>query len=121
MKQFNIKDYLKNPSCKVVTRDGKSVKIHCTNYYLPRPVIAEVEGLGYSMSLNSDGKYYQNKDSQYDLFFVPEKHERWVNIYHLKNGNDIYVGGAFQTELEAKKFGSKQDDYIATVRIEWEE
>ena len=34
MKEFNLKEYLENPERKVVTRDGKSVKIHCTNYRL---------------------------------------------------------------------------------------
>ena len=34
MKQFNLDEYLANPSMEVVTRDGRAAKIHCTNYYL---------------------------------------------------------------------------------------
>ena len=32
MKQFSLEEYLKNPSRKVVTRDGEAVKIHCINF-----------------------------------------------------------------------------------------
>ena len=31
MKKFNLKEYLKNPSVKIVTRDGKPARIICTN------------------------------------------------------------------------------------------
>lgn len=31
MKQFNLKEYLKDPNKKVVTRDGKNVRIICTD------------------------------------------------------------------------------------------
>lgn len=31
MKEFNLNEYLKNPSQKVVTRDGRNVRIICTD------------------------------------------------------------------------------------------
>ena len=31
MKQFNLQEYLKNPNRRIVTRNGKSVKILCTD------------------------------------------------------------------------------------------
>lgn len=31
MEQFNLEIYLKNPDQKIVTRDGRSVRIICTN------------------------------------------------------------------------------------------
>lgn len=31
MKQFSIKEYLANPSRGIVTRDGRSVRIICTD------------------------------------------------------------------------------------------
>ena len=46
MKAFNLKEYLKNPSRKVVTRDGRNVTIHCTNLDGIFPVVAEIEGWG---------------------------------------------------------------------------
>ena len=44
-----------------------------------------------------------NVDSRLDLFFAPEKHEGWVNLY---KGNAYYhLGSSFfyQSESEAKK------------------
>ena len=40
MKQFDLQEYLKNPSRKVVTRDGRDVRIICTNYDSFSPIIA---------------------------------------------------------------------------------
>ena len=44
MKQFSIEEYLAYSSRQVVTRDGRSVKIHCTNYNGAQKIIAQVEG-----------------------------------------------------------------------------
>lgn len=118
MKPFNLDEYLANPSKKVVTRDGKSVKIRCTNYHPPQPVIAEVEGFDYATSFSSDGKYYRNSESTYDLFFVPEKHEGWTNVYR-QDDRYRYTGLIHETKEEALK--DKDLDYITTIKIEWEE
>ena len=77
MKQFNLAEYLANPSRKIVTRDGRNVKIHCTNYYLGNQcIIAEVEGIDSSYSYNNRGLLYGTmNDSPLDLFFAPEKEE----------------------------------------------
>lgn len=118
MKPFNLDEYLANPSKKVVTRDGKLVKIRCTNYHPPQPVIAEVEGFDYATSFSSDGKYYRNRESTYDLFFVPEKHEGWTNVYR-QDDRYRYTGLIHETKEEALK--DKDLDYITTIKIEWEE
>lgn len=118
MKPFNLDEYLANPSKKVVTRDGKSVKIRCTNYHPPQPVIAEVEGFDYATSFSSDGKYYRNRESTHDLFFVPEKHEGWTNVYR-QDDRYRYTGLIHETKEEALK--DKDLDYITTIKIEWEE
>ena len=31
MKQFNLEEYLKDPSREIITRDGRPVRIICTN------------------------------------------------------------------------------------------
>lgn len=116
MKQFNLEEYLKNPSSKVVTRDGKSVIIHCTNHGPNWPVLAKIEGSDSSMSYQSDGRYCFNDDSTYDLFFATEKHEGWVNVYRDLESGELYCGYVYDSEEEAKKRGG-----IATVKIEWEE
>lgn len=73
MKPFNLEEYLANPSMKVVTRNGKNVKIHCTNYFSSFPIIAEIEGTNYSESYTKDGKCFYNEDSDDDLFFAHKK------------------------------------------------
>ena len=118
MKQFNLDEYLANPSKKVVTRDGRSVKIHCTNYNSPQPIIAEIEGSAYSSSFWKNGRVLSHEDSHSDLFFAPEKREGWVNVY--KAGFTRYTTASiWPTEERAK--ARALDGYIETVKIEWEE
>lgn len=116
MKQFSLEEYLKNPNRKVITRDGRNVTIHCTNYQGTFPIIAEVEGLDYSMAFMHDGGYHCIESSIYDLFFAPEKHEGWVNIFP----NNI-IGGIYESEEEAKKAAFWSSCPFTTIKIEWEE
>ena len=120
MKPFNLKEYLKNPSKKVVTREGRTVKIHCTNFNSCQPIIAEIEGHNSSHSFTKDGKYFiDNRNSSYDLFFASEKHEGWINLY--KSGISWSLGTSiWQTEEEAKEWVGAAD-YTTTIKIEWEE
>ena len=117
MKQFNLEEYLKNSSKKIVTRDGRNVTIHCTNYIGEQHIIGQVEGHDLSFSFYEDGRYANDRDdSHLDLFFAPEKHEGWVNVY--RDFDDVMCGSVFATEEDAK---CKAKTAIATVRIEWEE
>ena len=123
MKPFNLKEYLKNPSRKVVTRDGRNVTIHCTNFRGNFPIIAEIEGLDYSTGFTDDGVHmYWNciKETDYDLFFAPEKHEGWINIF-VDFNDDNYPGiHIFNSKEEAEEYGKKWSGYITTIKIEWE-
>ena len=75
MEQFNFVEYLKNPSRKIVTRDGRSVEIHGTNYS-QWPVVARIGNHTYFNLFSKDGKYRRDGlDSRNDLFFATEKHE----------------------------------------------
>ena len=122
MKQFNLEEYLQNPSRKVVTRDGKNARIICTDAMGQYLIIALVETPNHdgetAYSYTKDGHFDQFEEHSYDLFFAPEKHEGWVNVY--KAGNTPHSDACiWPTEEEAKKWAN--DDYIATVKIEWEE
>ena len=120
MKPFNLDEYLKNPSKKVVTREGRTVKIHCTNFNSCQPIIAEIEGHNSSHSFTKDGKYFiDNRNSSYDIFFATEKHEGWVNVYKSESNRSLGAG-IWQTEEEAKKC-EVAADYVTTIKIEWEE
>ena len=121
MKPFSLEEYLANPSRTVVTRSGKPVIIHCTNYESDGPIIAEVKGYNKSRSYQRNGRYYLYDDSNFDLFFAPEKHEGWVNVFKsISNGN--YMGTLiFKSKEEAEKDVKDFSNCIATVKIEWEE
>ena len=43
MKEFNLEEYLKNPSRQVVTRNGREVRIICTDYKSRKPIIGLVK------------------------------------------------------------------------------
>ena len=125
MRQFNLEEYLKNPSRKIVTRDGRNATIHCTNFRGIFPIIAEIESVGKSFSYNEDGKTSYVGSSVYDLFFAPEKHEGWVNIYHGKDGpltgNVIFASKEEAEESSRHCCGFTKDLYMTSAKIEWEE
>lgn len=127
MKQFDLKEYLKNPNKKVVTRDGRNARIICTDRQGgDRQILAlctmsnERENL-YSYFPN--GRMYLNADADscMDLFFAPEKHEGWVNLYNLSEGP--YLGRIYSSKEVAEAMSKKcgLQHYIATIKIEWEE
>ena len=119
MKPFDLKKYLGHPERKVVTRDGRAVKIHCTNYCSSKfPIVAEIEGDKVSQSFAEDGRYAcDERDSPNDLFFAYEKSEGWVNIYRNKTNGESYCGKIYESEDDAKT----QTDILTTIKIEWEE
>lgn len=118
MKPFSLEEYLKNPSKKVVTRDGRSVRIYCTNFTRAQNIIAQIEGNDFSASYRKDGIFINGFESNCDLFFAPEKREGWINIY--KQGNlRISDLGVWETKEIAKKWSN--ENCVATVKIEWEE
>ena len=124
MEQFSLEKYMENPNRKVVTRDGRSARIICTNRLDENyPVIALVnnEDSERCYSYTTFGKFdgHQNQDCEIDLFFVPEKKEGWINLF--KVNSTMTTGEIYNTEEEAKSAIAKSLVYISTVKIEWEE
>ena len=119
MKQFNLDEYLKNPSRKVVTRDGRAVKICCTDY-VDGPIIAKIEDDVFSHSFQEDGRYVDYEETDYDLFFAPERKEGWANIY-LCEGEYSLDDVIYSSRIDAEESGKKFEDYLTTIQIEWEE
>ena len=131
MKQFNLEEYRNNPSRKIVTRDGRDVRIICTDKRGDYPIVAlirkqdnDVETLN---TFTESGRLTFDKESVTDLFFAPEKHEGWTNVYR-----DIYIGthaGPIFNSKEEAEWDVRRDSlkekslssYLTTVKIEWEE
>ena len=121
MKQFNLKEYLENPSRKIVTRDGRNVRIVCTDVKGTFPIVALIENFdgsnetAYKFKKNG---YFLDSDDDYllDLFFAPKKHEGWVNVYRI---GGLSCGRVFDSEEKARQ--GADEGAIATAKIEWEE
>ena len=123
MKRFSLQEYRENPSRKVVTRDGHSVRIVCTDAMSTHPVVALVryDNDEDIESYSSDGKWSNKPESALDLFFAPEKKEGWVSLYRNVRGNLVF-GLPYCTKEEAlDELYDDTDTRIDTIKVEWEE
>ena len=80
MEQFSLEKYLANPSRKVVTRAGHSVRIICTDMnYKNHPIVALIahdNGTENVYTYTKDGEWDNYESTTYDLFFAPEKDKK---------------------------------------------
>ena len=122
MKQFNLEEYLKNPNRKVVTRDGRDVRIICTDHdNISYPIVGAIKGYDFPFCFSEDGYVVGSKCTDAnDLFFAPEKHEGWINIYADINDNSHPGNHIFESKEEAEEEGEKGSGYVTTIKIEWE-
>ena len=126
MKRFSLDKYLANTEQKIITRDGRPVRIICTDIDCELgPIIGTIknsEGKDDVLIFTKDGK---GGDSfpWLDLFFAPStpiKHDGWINLFKKDYG--IVKGGiVYNSEAEAKKIAAGDEDYVTTIKIEWEE
>ena len=124
MKEFNLTEYLKNPSQKVITKDGRAVRIICTDAKGDEPIIAlvynKIREEENVYTYNRDGYFYGDNDSCLDLFFNTNKREGWVNLF--KDEELPFINGdIYESEKDAKEAAIGEPDFIASVKIEWEE
>ena len=126
MEQFSVEKYLANPSRKVVTRDGRPVRIICTDMksYNEKIVglIPSDTGIESIVTWTQQGKQYLNMDTPNDLFFAPEKHEGWINIFKVACANAYLKESRIYSSKEiAESEGRGLSNYLSTIKIEWEE
>lgn len=126
MKRFSLQEYLANPSRKVVTRSGLSVRILCTDAKSTHPIVALVRRLDnedITCNFKEDGTLLENEENDRDLFFYVAKKEGFVNLYREKEYGAIDLGYFHKTEEEAleEKYEKGEHERIATVKLEWEE
>lgn len=128
MKQFNLEEYLANPSRKLVTKGGINVRIICTDRLAEYPVVAllyfeENEGYSHEQIVTYTRKGHFNMDFEnfLDLFFAPEKKEGWINLYKTETSSQYVTSNPYDSEEKAIEIGRNSENYIATTKIEWEE
>lgn len=119
MKPFNIEEAKKG--AKVCTRDGRKARIICFDRreekYPIVALIADGENGEWVDTYSPEGRSYSGLTSETDLFMAPEKHEGWINIY--KGGE--CSPKVWQSEQSARGSVIGNEDYITTIKIEWEE
>ena len=127
MKQFNLQEYLANPSRQVVTRDGRKVRIVCTDRAGSnvKPIVALItlpNGDEIVKCFWEDGIETRGvEENIYDLFFIPEKHEGWIIINKWPDGERDTNGIIYHTKLDIPDIPIVGGKRVATIKIEWEE
>ena len=113
-----------------MTRDGHSVRIRCTDKkgtIYPVVGLVDIGTREITLHYTRKGENWISKESDRDIFFAPEKHEGWVNIYKAAAPRETlgclmtrYVGSSIWPTEEEAKTAADADD-IVTIKIEWEE
>lgn len=117
MKQFSLEEYLKNPSLKVITRDGRNARIICTDMRSEFPIVAIIgkEDRDERVDIfTKDGRYYQsnkNSNSFLDLFFSETKEH--FDPHTLKPFDRVLVRNfrAYKWKCEHFSYFKEGDDY----------
>lgn len=126
--KFSLEEYLKDTSRKVVTRDGREVRIKCTDMDGINGMV--VVGLVRDslmckerpLTWTKEGQYFvQGGETNSDLFFEDSKEfnkKGWVNIYKSPDG-EIMLGAVRKSKEEAEQ--ASRGDSIDTIEISWKE
>lgn len=76
MEQFSLDKWLENPQRRVVTRDGRPVRIICTDIRSHFPIVAAIKlevGNEFIQDYDPKGRSNLSKNEDSDLFFADEK------------------------------------------------
>ena len=126
MRQFNLDEYIANPSLKVVTRDGRPVRILCTDAKRDCPILALLtayDGSEVIYEYTKNGVITDDGECNLDLFFYTVKKVGWINLF--KRNGVVDTGCIFDTEEKALSCVGKNPHnnplYLTTLKIEWEE
>lgn len=136
MIRFNLKEYLKNPNRKIVTHDGRMVKILSTNvdnkeYPILFGFINEKNGgitdvgLCDVNGLVQDSAIRSGESEKEILYFKSQKvkYVKYMNIW--SNGRRYWNSDFYGSEESAKEASQYVDEskerLVKTMRIEWED
>lgn len=137
MKPFDIQKAREGkPVC---TREGHKVRIICFDREGSFPLVILIKKNEDSLeeirtyTVNGISSISFNKrhheDHGDDLMMLPEKKEGWINIYNADTTFYYVEGRVFETKDEAvqkakeevEKEQREKNEYIDTIRVEWEE
>lgn len=130
MRPFDLQEYLKNPDRQIVTRDGRSARIICTdgsNKKYPIIALMQSEDGKDALTYTIEGRNIDGHICPLDLFFEPEpttKKEGWINVSRIGTVDArkiTFAGSVYPTKEEALAAGKNYEGYIDTIKIQWEE
>lgn len=110
-KQFDLKYYLEHPETKVVTRDGRGVRIICTDIksnssYIMLGLVLSDDGQEQVLSFRTNGMYYGFRENINDLFFdLPDPEKKRVPLTYedllerVANNKTMWIKGYSSNEL----------------------
>ena len=75
MRPFNAE--LANQGNKVITRDGREIRVLCTDAPGELPVVV-MDDTGYVVKAYADGRFHQQQEGNYDLFMAPKLRKAWI-------------------------------------------
>lgn len=112
MEQFSLSEYLKNPTRPIITRDGRSARIICTDRVGRWPIVALISSNRDEMicSFATDGKKGIPEMEKSDLFFASEKQE-----CPFKRGDRVLVRDSIYERWQARIFG----EYIKDSKYQY--
>ena len=99
----------------VCTRDGRKARIICFDLKNDEyPIVAAVgnDSSETLFSYTTNGEIADGIESDKDLMMLPEKKERWVNVYKER---------CYESKEEAIRHIAPGTHYIDTIRVEWED
>ena len=117
----------------VCTRDGRKARIICFDVkgsmYPIIALIEESEGEKLCSYMPNGRSYKNEKECIDNLMMLPEKKEGWINVYNADTTFYYVDGRVFDTKDEAVKEAKEEvekeqrekNEYIDTIRVEWEE
>ena len=114
----------------VCTRDGRKARIICFDKVGDFPIVALTDDRDYKEDgVNLYDINGKGSNECFDLMMLPEKKDGWINIYNADTTFYYVDGRVFETKDEAvqeakeevEKGQREKNEYIDTIRVEWEE
>lgn len=120
-KPFNLEEA--KAGKPVQTRDGRKVRILCTDAAGPLPVIAAIrcQAIDLPTRRRADGLLFDGEESKNDLVMATVVHTKWVNIFDISHCTCLGSTTLYNSEADAKRKVKGALGYVTTVPITWEE
>lgn len=118
----------------VCTRNGRKARIICFdrkfyNNGCNYPIVAAINedddnNNEFIYTYTQDGLFAENEVNELDLIMLPEKKEGWINVYRDCDGMNITKDDNIYSLKDAAIASAQmidRDNYVTTIKIQWEE